>query len=89
MAWIVEYADTAKKQIRKLDKTIARRILNFMDKRVALSDDPRQTGKALNGPLGDLWRYRVGDILEFFAIFRTARLTVLVLEIGDRKEVYR
>jgi mRNA interferase RelE/StbE len=23
--------------------------------------DPRSTGKALTGPLGGFWRYRVGD----------------------------
>src|SRR3546814_3405303 len=54
-------SNTAKTQLRKLDKQAARRILDFMDERVAGRDDPRSTGKALTGPLGGLWRYRVGD----------------------------
>ncbi len=61
MAWTIEYAETAKKQLRKLDKATARRIVDYMDERVAVSDDPRGIGKALKGELGDLWRYRAGD----------------------------
>lgn len=88
MAWTIEYADTAKKQLRKLDKTIARRIVDFMDERVALSNDPRTMGKALRGPLGDLWRYRVGDYRVICDI-QDGLLTVLVLLVGNRREVYR
>ena len=61
MAWTIDYADTAKGQLRKLDKQMARRIVDFMDERIAGLENPRSTGKALTGPLGDFWRYRVGD----------------------------
>ena len=88
MAWTIEYAETAKKQLRKLDRVAARRIVDFMDERVALSDDPRGMGKALKGPLGDLWRYRVGDYRVICDI-QDGVLTVLVLRIGNRREVYR
>ena len=88
MAWTIEYADTAKKQLRKLDKIAARRIVDFMDERVAPSEDPRGMGKALKGPLGDLWRYRVGDFRVLCDI-QDGMLTVLVLRVGNRREVYR
>jgi mRNA interferase RelE/StbE len=88
LAWTIEYAETAKKQLRKLDQAAARRILDFMDERVAASDDPRQIGKALKGDLGDLWRYRVGDF-RIFCDIQDKVLTVLVLQIGNRCEVYR
>ena len=88
MAWAIEYAETARKQLRKLDKAAARRIVDFMDERVAPSADPRGLGKALKGTLGDLWRYRVGDFRVFCDI-QDAVLTVLVLQIGNRREVYR
>jgi mRNA interferase RelE/StbE len=88
LAWTIEYAETAKKQLRKLDKLAARRIVDFMDERVATSDDPRATGKALKGPLGDLWRYRVGDF-RIFCDIQDKVLTVLVLQVGNRREVYR
>jgi mRNA interferase RelE/StbE len=88
LAWAIEYAETAKKQLRKLDKLAARRIVDFMDERVAPSDDPRTLGKALKGPLGDLWRYRVGDY-RVLCDLQDGVLTVLVLQIGNRREVYR
>jgi mRNA interferase RelE/StbE len=88
LAWTIEYAETAKKQLRKLDKLAARRIIDFMDERVASNDDPRAMGKALKGPLGDLWRYRVGDFRVICDI-QDKVLTVLVLRVGNRREVYR
>jgi mRNA interferase RelE/StbE len=88
LAWTVEYAETARKQLRKLDKPASRRIVEFMDERVAPSDDPRELGKALKGSLGDLWRYRIGDFRVFCDI-QDRKLTVLVLQIGNRREVYR
>ncbi len=88
MAWTVEYTDTAKGQLRKLDKQTARRIVDYMDARVAGSDDPRSAGKALTGPLGGLWRYRIGDY-RVICELRDEVLVVLVLRIGHRKAVYR
>ena len=46
MAWTIEYADTAKGQLRKLDKQTARRIVDFMDERIAGLENPRNSGKA-------------------------------------------
>lgn len=88
MAWTIEYAETAKKQLSKLDKSVARRIADFMDERVASSNNPRRIGKALKGPLGDLWRYRVGDF-RILCDIQDGVLTVLVLQMGNRREVYR
>ena len=89
MAWKIEYTATARKQLRKLDKQDARRILDFMDERVAKREDPRSIGKALTGPhLGEFWRYRVGEYRVICDI-QDGRLSVLVIEIGNRREVYR
>jgi len=59
LAWTIDYTETAKTELRKLDKQIARRIVDFIDDRIAGQENPRNTGKALTGPLGSLWRYRV------------------------------
>ena len=89
MAWTISYAATAKKQLRKLDKQTARRILDFLDERVAGAQNPRDTGKALTGPLlGTFWRYRVGDY-RIICDIQDGKLCVLVIEIGHRRDVYR
>lgn len=88
MAWIIEYTDTAKEQLSKLDKPSARRIMDYMDERIAVLDNPRSTGKALTGPLGGFWRYRVGDYRVICDI-QDAAVRVLVVRIGNRKNVYR
>ena len=89
MAWTTEYTETARKQLRKLDKQIARRILDFMDERISGERNPRDTGKALTGNLlGAFWRYRVGDF-RIICDIQDAKLCVLVIQIGNRREVYR
>jgi mRNA interferase RelE/StbE len=88
LAWTIEYAETAKGQLKKLDKQTARRIIDFMDERVAGLENPRSTGKALVGPLGGLWRYRVGDYRVICDIQEGA-LRVLVVQVGNRRDVYR
>ena len=88
MAWTVDYTETTKKQLRKLDQQEARSILDYLDERIAKTDDPRSAGKPLTGPLGDFWRYRVGDY-RIICDIQGGRLRVLVVPIGNRREVYR
>ncbi|MBX3491797.1 MAG: type II toxin-antitoxin system RelE/ParE family toxin [Parvibaculum sp.] len=88
MAWTIEYTDGARTQLRKLDKQSARRIVDYMDERIAGADNPRSFGKPLTGPLGQFWRYRVGDY-RIVCDIQDALLRVLVVRIGDRKDVYR
>lgn len=88
MAWTIDYTDKAIAQLGKIDRQNAKRIMNFLDGRVTLLDDPRSTGKALTGPLGGLWRYRVGDYRVICAL-ENAVLQILVIEIGHRKDIYR
>lgn len=88
MSWTIEYTATATRQLRKLDRHSALRIVDYMEARVAAAGDPRSVGKALTGPLGGLWRYRVGDHRVICEIVDST-LKVLVVRMGDRKEVYR
>ena len=88
MVWTIDYTDTAKSQLRKLDKQSAKRILDYMDERVSSRDDPRMAGKALTGPLGGLWRYRVGDFRVICEI-QDGALRILVVQLGNRSDVYR
>ena len=89
MAWIIKYTESSSKQLKKLDRQTALRVLDYMDERVAVVADPRTLGKSLKGPkMGEYWRYRVGDIRVICNIL-DGQMTVLVIEIGNRREVYR
>ena len=88
MAWTVEIDAGAKKDLAKLDRQIARRIVRFLRGRVAKLEDPRSIGKALHGSeLGEFWKYRVGDYRLICSI-EDERLVVLVLRIGHPREIY-
>jgi mRNA interferase RelE/StbE len=88
LAWSIEYTKTATDQLRKLDKSVARRIVGTMDERVAMLENPRQIGKALKGPLGEFWCYRIGDYCIICEIHDDV-ISILVVQIGNRREVYR
>ena len=89
MAWIINYTESALRQLKKLDKSIALRVVDYMDERVATQEDPRSLGKNLVGPkLGAYWRYRVGNIRVICSI-QDGEMRVLVIEVGNRREVYR
>lgn len=86
MAWEIKYATSAKGQLRKLDKQIARQIVEYMDA-IAVLEDPCSRGKALKGPLGGLWRFRVDD-WRIICEIQDDKLVVLVLRIGHRSKIY-
>jgi mRNA interferase RelE/StbE len=89
LVWIIKYTETSSKQLKKLDRQTSLRVLDYMDERVALLADPRTLGKNLKGPkMGEYWRYRVGDVRVICNIL-DGQMTVLVIEIGNRREVYR
>ena len=89
MAWRVELAASAEKQLRKLDPQVARRILTFLRDRVAPLDDPRSIGEALRGKeLGDFWKYRVGD-WRIITDLDDGVMLITVIRLGNRREVYR
>ena len=89
MVWRIELADSAAKQLRKLDRQLAARILTFLRDRVAQLDDPRSVGEALHGKeLGAFWKYRVGDY-RIIADIDDGAVTIMVVRIGNRREVYR
>lgn len=88
MAWTIEYTRTATSQLSKLDRQIAKRILDHLESKIAYLENPRTRGKALSGPLGDLWRYRMGDYRVICEI-QDDVIRILVVEVGHRKNIYK
>ena len=89
MAWQIELDDVAKKQLAQLDKPVAKRIIEFLRLRLAQLENPRNLGAALQeAELGNYWKYRIGDY-RVIAKINDDKLIILVLKMGNRKEVYR
>ena len=84
MPYSVEILRSAQKQLGKIDRNQRSRVFQAIRK---LADDPRPPGtKKLTGR--PAWRIRVGSYRIIYEI-HDDRLVVLVVAIGDRKEVYR
>lgn len=89
MAWKVELSGQGQRHLDALDRQVARRVLSFLFERVAQLEDPRSIGDALKGSrLGHLWRYRVGDF-RVICDLQDNTLTVMVVSVGNRREVYK
>ena len=89
MAWQIEFDPSAAKELAKLDKPTARRIVQFLRERVAPLSDPRSLGEALRGDaLGSFWKYRLGDYRVVAEII-DRRVVIIVVRVGHRREVHR
>ena len=88
MAWTVEISSFAEKQLRRLDRPVQQRLLDWLDDRIEGGKNPRHFGEPLRGGLSGLWRYRVGDF-RIICEIQEQRLVVLALAIGHRREIYR
>ena len=88
MAWRIDFDPRAVKELAKFDPQIQRRIIKVLRERISVLDDPRSIGEALRGEeLGLFWKYRIGDYRVICDI-RDVEIVILVIRIGDRKEVY-
>ncbi len=89
MAWQIKIQDAAEKDIAKLDRVIAKRILRFLRERLMPLDDPRSIGEALKGSrFGEYWKYRVGDY-RIICRIEDSQITVYIVRVGNRREIYR
>jgi mRNA interferase RelE/StbE len=88
MKWKIEFEKNATKELKKLDKQTAKRIINFMI-RIQNLDNPRSIGEALKGSsLNAFWKYRMGDY-RLICEIRDTTILIIVIKIGHRKEIYR
>ncbi|MGE4497630.1 MAG: type II toxin-antitoxin system RelE/ParE family toxin [Deferribacterales bacterium] len=87
MAYKIRLTKTAEKELAKLDKPSAVRIVKFLCERLSVADNPKSLGKQLSGSLGQFWRFRVGDY-RIICDIQDNELVILALRIAHRKEVY-
>ncbi len=81
----VAYLDSVEEDLKKLDKSTVRKILNRIE--TYLVCDPKELGKPLKGEFQGYWRYRWGDYRVIYKISER-EILIIVLRISNRKDVY-
>ncbi len=88
MPWTIEFVPEAAKDLKKLDTKAAARIVKTLETRIAELEDPRSLGAPLKGEHEGFWRWRIGHY-RVLARIEDERITILVVRVAHRKEVYR
>lgn len=83
MAYNIVYKNSVHRDLKKIDKKEASRILNAVEK--TLSQHP-QDNPVLTGPFAGLRKLRIGNYRVVYVILDN---DVLILRIGHRKDVYK
>lgn len=83
MACNITFKNSVAKDLKRIGKQNAKRILDKIDEELAR--DPKKF-PALTGPFAGLRKFRVGDYRVIFAVIDN---DVLILRVQHRKDVYR
>lgn len=86
--YTVEFTARARKQLKKMDRFDARLIATWIKENLDGCTNPRAFGKGLSANRSDEWRYRVGAY-RILALIDEGTITIAVLSIGHRREIYR
>jgi len=86
--WAYELTAGARAELKRLATSEQRRIVRFLAERVAGPADPRRLAKSLQGSgMAGLWRFRVGDY-RLIASIEQHCVTVRIIRIGHRSDIY-
>jgi mRNA interferase RelE/StbE len=83
LACNVVYKKSVQRDLKKLPKAEAKRVLNRIESELAKNPE---SNPALKGPFAGLRRYRMGDYRVIYALIDDE---VLVLRIAHRRDVYK
>ena len=83
MVYNITYKSSVYRDLKKLSKDVAIRVLDALEKDLSLN---AHKYPVLKGAFAGLRKYRIGDYRVMYAIIDD---TVLVLRIAHRREVYR
>ncbi len=83
MAYNIVYKKSVYRDLKKLSKTEAGRILDQIEEELSKNADSYPT---LKGQFAGLRKYRVGDYRAIYALLGD---DVLILRIGHRRDVYK
>jgi mRNA interferase RelE/StbE len=83
LAYNITYKSSVKRDLKKLSKAEARRILDQLEEDLSRKPDRYPT---LKGEFAGLRKYRIGNYRVIFAVLDR---DVLVLRIGHRRDIYK
>lgn len=84
----VEISKKALKNLKQIDKSIARMLLAWIEKHLEGTENPRIHGKGLSHDKKGIWRYRVGNY-RILANIKDDILVILLIDFGHRKDIYK
>ena len=84
----LDYTTDARKALKKLDNSIKKRIIDWIEKNLEDCENPRKNGKPLTGNLKGNWRYRVGDY-RIIAKIEDEEILITVIDVNHRRQIYR
>ena len=87
MDWIVEFDPEAAEDFRRLDRSVQRRLQRYIRDRIIPAENPRTFARPLRGEQAGLWRFRIGNY-RMICDIEEQSVTILVLRIGHRRDVY-
>lgn len=83
MSYKIAFKKTVARDLKKIDKNIADKILQKIEQELP---DKADTFPALKGKFAGLRKFRVGNYRVVYSIIDD---TAIILRIGHRREVYR
>ena len=83
MAYNIIYKKSLRRDLKKLSKPEAKRILDLIEKKLIKQPE---SNPVLKGQFAGLRKYRVGDYRVIYALLD---LDILILRIGNRKDAYK
>ena len=83
----VEYEPSVIKALSRMDRGSAAFIYSWIDSHLVGCENPRRWGKPLFYDRKGSWRYRIGDF-RLIATIKDRELVILLIEVGNRKDVY-
>lgn len=79
----IEYKDSVRREQRRIDRIVAKRILAKIEQELTADD---LVPEPLHGPYGGLYKLRVGD---YRVIYTFSANAILVVHIVHRSDAYR
>lgn len=83
----VRFSIEAIKSLKKLDPSVSRMLVHWIEKNLEGVENPRLKGKGLSHDKKEIWRYRVGQY-RLLTKISAGELIILVIDVGHRKKIY-